>query len=235
MASLICPFCGTENPTTRSFCRKCASDLHAPVREPGAPVAPPPASVPMRPIVIGGGIALVVIALIIGAVLFLGGAPAASPSPPAPSASVSPTAAATAVPTAEPTEGPVATTAATPEETLPGTPGPSASGDPIVDSLKGPRSASCTADNGTGTPGYVHLTWTASNTTGVRLSIDPPTPNTAYDYGYDDYPATGSADLPFTCDPPSSDSGGAYHEYVATTVHEGGRYAWRFIKVYLKP
>lgn len=235
MASLFCPVCGTENPSTRLFCRKCASDLHAPVPDPNAPVPAEPAAVTMRPIVIGGAIALVVIALVIGAIVLLSGSPAASPSPsPAPSAA--PTTAPTAGPTAAPTQAPIATPATTPEETAPGTPGPSPSGDPLVDSFKGPRSASCTSDNGTGTPGYIHLTWTASNTTGVRLSIDPPSPNTAYDFGYDDYAATGSADLPFTCDPPSSDSGGAYHVYVATTAHDANRhFAWRFIKVYIKP
>ena len=65
--SLICPVCGTDNPATRQFCRKCASDLRAPVRDPNAPVAAPPVEVPMRPIVVGGGIALLIVALIIGA------------------------------------------------------------------------------------------------------------------------------------------------------------------------
>jgi hypothetical protein len=234
MASLFCPFCGTENPSTRSFCRKCASDLHAPVREPNTPVAPEPAAVPIRPILIGGAIALAVGALVVGAIVILGGSPAAAPSPtPAPSSA--PTAAPTSAPPATPTQAPIATPVATPEETPPGTLAPGESAKPVVDSLKGPRRASCTGDNGTGTAGYVHLTRVAFNTTGVRLSIDPPTPNTAYDYGYDDFPASGSADLPFTCDPPNTDAVGAYHQYVATTVHDGGRFAWRFIKVYVKP
>jgi hypothetical protein len=104
-----------------------------------------------------------------------------------------------------------------------------------VDTLKAPRSASCTGTNGAAPAGFVHLSWTASGVEGVRLSIDPPAPNNAYDYGYDDYPAIGSADLPFTCDPPNSDAGGAYHMYVATTAHERGYFAYRYVKVYLKP
>lgn len=237
MASLFCPVCGTENPPTRQFCRKCASDLHAPIHDPNAPVAPEPAAVPVRPILIGIVVAGLLVVLLLGALVLLGGSPAASPSL-APTPSAAPTAARTAAPTAAPLPTPSgaasATDAATPEPAATGTPAPVESGTPIVDSLSGPRSASCTGDNGTGIQGYVHLTWAASNTTGVRLSIDPPAANKAYDYGYNDYPASGSADLPFTCDPPNSDSGGAYHLYVATTVHDGGYFAWRLIKVYMK-
>ncbi|MEO5704331.1 MAG: zinc-ribbon domain-containing protein [Candidatus Limnocylindrales bacterium] len=239
MASLFCPVCGTENPPTRLFCRKCASDLHAPVPDQTVVVEPEEAPVPVRPILIGIGVAALLIALLLGALALLGGSPTASPSP-APLASDAPSAAITAAPTSAPVETPTETVveteaAPTPEETTSVTPVPGDSVTPAVDSLSGPRSASCTADNGTGTPGYIRLTWKASGTTGVRLSIDPPAPNKAYDYGYDDYPASGTADLPFTCDPPNSDSGGSFHTYVATTVHDGGYFAWRLVKVYLKP
>lgn len=241
MASLFCPFCGTENPTTRQFCLRCASDLRAPVRDPNTPAEPAPAAAGMasRPILIGGAIALVVVALLIGGLVLLGGSPTASPSatPSAPAPSALPTTALTPAPTEAPlppTEAPVATDATTPEPAPTGTLAPGESGTPVVDSLTGPRSASCNEENGTGTVGFIRLKWTASNTTGVRLSIDPPAANKAYDYGYDDYEAIGSADVPFTCDPPKSDSGGAYHLYVATTVHDGGYFAWRLIKVYVK-
>lgn len=231
MASLFCPVCGTENPPTRQFCRKCAADLRAPVPDATAPVVAEAAPVPIRPIAIGGGIALILVVLGIGAVALLGGSPAASPSPTigptaSPVATAAPTPAATVAPT--PTVAPTTAPTPTPAATSAGT------GKPVVDSFSGPRSASCTGTNGTSTTGYIKLKWSASNTTGVRLSIDPPAANDAYDYGYDDYPAQGEAEVPFTCDPPNSDSGGSYHLYVATTLHDGGRWAYRFIKVYVK-
>jgi hypothetical protein len=85
--TIICTVCGTENPSTRQFCRKCASDLRAIVPAPGqevAPVAVPTtttAPVPVRPILIGGGIAAVVAVILIGLLIMLGGSPAASPTP----------------------------------------------------------------------------------------------------------------------------------------------------------
>jgi hypothetical protein len=238
MASVFCPVCGTENPSTRLFCRKCAADLHAPATGATAPAATEPAPVPIRPILVGIGIAALLIAILLGALSLLGRSPEASSSP-SPIASVLPGSATptivppptTVAPSATLVVPPPTATGATSEATLE----PAESGLPVVDSFSGPSSASCTGDNGTGTAGYIRLRWTASNTPGVRLSIDPPAPNTAYGYGYDDYPASGTADLPFTCEPPSTDSRGAYHLYVATTVHEGGYFAWRLIKVYLKP
>jgi len=230
MSSLFCPVCGTENPNTRQFCRKCAADLHAPVPDATAPVEPASAPVQIRPIAIGGGIALVVIVLVAIVVVVLGGAggPSATPAPTA-------TPAATTVPTNPPTVAPTATPESTPAPTPKSTPVASAgSGKPSVESLSGPRTASCTGDNGTGTPGYIHLTWTASNATGIRLSIDPPAPDNAYDYGYEDFGPEGSADVPFTCDPPNTDSNGAYHLYVATTLHDGGRWGYRYTKIYIK-
>lgn len=236
MASLFCPICGTENPSTRSFCRKCASDLHAPVQDPNAPVRPEPAAVPLRPILIGIGVAGLLIILLLGALTLLGGSPAASPTP---SASAEPTVEVTLAPTEAPlptaTEAVVETITPTTEPTAAASPAPGDSGKPAVDSFTGPQSASCASDNGTGTPGNITLTWTSSNTSGVRLSVDPPAPNTAYSYGYADYGPAGSADLPFTCDPPNQDPSGLYHLYVATTIHDGGYFAWRLVKVYIRP
>src|SRR3990170_934287 len=124
--------------------------------------------------------------------------------PPPPEAPAAPTPAPTVPPTSQPTQAPTLAPPPTPTTI----PSPEGTGDPFVDTLTGPGRASCTGTNGTGTPGYIHLSWTASNTTGIRLSIDPPAPNDAYDYGYDDYPADGSADVPFTCDPPNEDANG---------------------------
>jgi hypothetical protein len=243
LPTLVCPVCGTDNPATRQFCRKCASDLHALVSAPGqAPASvPEPAPVPIRPIVIGGGIALVLVIVIMGALVVLGGSPPSKPSPtpsPAPASAVTPTFGPTLTPTEIPTEAPIATPApteaATPDATPPGSLEPGASLTPSVDSLSGPRRASCTEANGSAPAGYIHLSWEAVGTTGVRLSIDPPAPNNAYDYGYDDYPAVGSTDVPFTCDPPTSDATGDYHLYVVTTQHEKGYFAYRYLKVYVR-
>ena len=265
LPTLVCPVCGAENPSTRQFCRRCASDLHAIVAASAQPITPPvpavatagytatsstapsstatsstpesTASSPLRPILIGGGIALVILAILGGLLLVLGGGPAASPSP-APTASTAPTTAVLATATPAPTVPPV-TAAPTPTTTPAKTPSPTPtkapSTSPKVDSFSAPHSASCTGLNGTSTPGFIHLSWSASNTTGVRLSIDPPSPSNAYNYGYLDYPAMGSDDVPFSCDAPLSDANGSYHLYVVTTIHTTGHYAYRYLKVYLKP
>jgi hypothetical protein len=140
------------------------------------------------------------------------------------------------IPTAEPPSAAPATEAPTPAPPSAGptTPAgsPAATPKPEVSSLKAPRTPSCTSDNGTGTVGYIRISWTSVGTTGVRLSIDPPSPGDAYDYGYADYPAAGSADVPFSCDPPNHDANGDYHLYVVTTLHTGGYYAYRYAKVY---
>ena len=191
---------------------------------------------------IGGAIALVLVALIIGALVLLGGSPAASPSAASTPAATAVPAPARRAPTRGTHRGPDRDGNADRDDrrdrgagTMPGSPAPSASRTPSVDSLKGPRSASCTGTNGTAPPGYIHLTWTASNTTGVRLSIDPPAPNDAYDYGYDDYPAIGSADVPFTCDPPKSDARRRLPpvrgDDRSTT---SGYFAYRYLKVYVR-
>lgn len=172
-----------------------------------------------------------------GLLFALGGSPSPSPTPgptPGPIPSAGATDAPTLIPTTAATSQPTLPPAIVPTPPATTSPSSGGTGDPVVDTLSGPARASCTGTNGTGTPGYIHLSWTASNTTGVRLSIDPPAPNDAYDHGYDDYPADGSADVPFTCDPPSSDATGDYHLYVVTTLHDNGRFAWRYIRVYLR-
>lgn len=105
-------------------------------------------------------------------------------------------------------------------------------GPPSVDTMQVIRTASCASDNGTGTTGMVRITWTASGTTGVRISIDPPSAGVAYDYPFADYPASGFADVPFACDPPNSDTKGEYHLYVVSTLKVAGHTFYRFAKVY---
>lgn len=234
---LSCPVCGTVNPASRQFCRRCAADLRAPIRNPSDPAEPPPAPVPIRPIVLGVGAALVVLVALMVLLFALGGSPTATPTPtpvPTPTPSTDVTDTPTLPPTATPTSPPTQAPTIVPPPTPSGPPPSEGAGSPVVDTLTGPRRASCTGTNGTDTPGYIHLEWTASNTTGVRLSIDPPAPNDAYDYGYADYAADDKADVPFTCDPPNSDANGAYHLYVVTTLHDNGHFAWRLIRVYIR-
>jgi len=113
--------------------------------------------------------------------------------------------------------------------------GPGASLTPDVTSLTITHTANCAGDNGTGTIGQIQISWTAEGTTGVRVSIDPPSPAEAYANGFADYPAIGSADVPFACSPPNHDANGDYHLYVVTTIHASGYAAYRFAKVYQAP
>jgi hypothetical protein len=198
MASVFCPVCGTENPSTRQFCRKCASDLRAPVADPNAPIAPPPTPVPVRPIVIGGGIALVAVVLILGLLVLLGGSPTASPAPsltPAPAtASPEPLVTASPSPSAAPTAAPIEP------------PGPTEVPAPSIVSFEGPTDVDCTAPNFSFT---IHLTWRVASAEATTLAIDGPGI-------YKRYPGViGEDDVPFSC-------GGESHTYTLTTVGGNG-------------
>lgn len=201
MATLFCPVCGTENPTTRQFCRKCASDLRAPVRDPNAPVAPEPVQVPVKPIVLGAGVALVLVVLVIGALVLLGGSPAASPSP-LPSPTAAPTAAptTTAAPTLAPTTAPTVTDAPT------APPEPTEQPAPTIVSFEGPTSVSCNDGTFNGT---IHLTWRVGFADGATLAIDGPGLYKSY------VGVIGQDDVPFGC-------GGEPHTYVLTTTGGNG-------------
>ncbi|HXI44937.1 MAG TPA: hypothetical protein VNH13_01415 [Candidatus Acidoferrales bacterium] len=133
-----------------------------------------------------------------------------------------------AAPTAEPT-----TAEPTAEPTAAGSLEPGSSVLPSVDTMKIRHTADCAVDYGNGGPGLIKLSWTATGTTGVRISIDPPSPDVAYGYGYADYGAAGTAVVPFACDPPNHDANGDYHLYVVTTIHTTGYASWRFAKVYV--
>ena len=212
----------------------------------------PPRSRSGPPFALIGVLLTLIVVLLIGILLTLNGSGAAVATP-SPSLAASEVAigstGATASPetTVEPTVEvtPEVTPAATTEVTSPPGPSPTAGPSlapgqtpkPTLTSFSGPHTASCTASNGVAPAGYIHLTWTASDTTGVRISIDPPDPKTAYGSGYADYawPDVSSADVPFACGPPNSDATGAYHLYVVTTAHTAGYFQYRFIKVYIKP
>jgi len=126
-----------------------------------------------------------------------------------------------------------ATPAGTPAPGATGAPG--ASTKPTLVSITIPHKANCLGDNGTGQIGSITIGWTTTGATGVRISIDPPTAASAYDYGYGDYPDNGSTIVPFACGSPLHDSGGTYHLYVVTTLHTSGYYQYRYQKVYQSP
>jgi len=131
---------------------------------------------------------LVVIAFLIGRSSLGGGAP---------------TSAATALPqtetatTAPPTATPTTTSATA-------VPTPAPTGQTILTFVV-PQTITCDAAHQT-TPS-VHLTWTTARATGVSISIDGPGK-------FADYPASGSADLPFACSV-------AQHTYLLTTQGTG--------------
>ena len=129
------------------------------------------------------------------------------------------------------TEG-APTSQPTTEPTAAGSLEPGTSVQPSVDTMKIRHTADCAFDYGNGGPGLIKLSWTATGTTGVRISIDPPSADVAYGYGYADYGPAGTAVVPFACDPPNHDAGGDYHLYVVTTIHASGYFSWRFAKVY---
>lgn len=193
------------------------------------------------------GVASLLVAALIAVVAACTGGPApvatlslvGSPAPSSPSASVTdggPTEAAptAAAPTAglgtdQPTEAPATTE---PGQPTPEASAPTGSPVPSLDSMTVAHTARCDSDNGTGTIGMIRISWSATGTTGVRLSIDPPSPDVAYDYPFADDPATGSADVPFACGPSASDAHGAYHLYVVTTLKVAGHASYRYAKVY---
>jgi hypothetical protein len=107
----------------------------------------------------------------------------------------------TPAPTATPTDAP------TPAPTAAqggGGSRPSPTGQTIL-SFGVPQTIQC--DHANQTTPSVHLTWRTANATGVSISIDGPGK-------FADYPAGGSADLPFACSV-------AQHTYLITTQGTG--------------
>ncbi len=204
--TLTCRVCGTENPATRLFCRRCAADLRAPVPVPGEPVPAPPEPVPIRPILLGGGIAAGVLALLVGIILVLGGRPSPSASP-ATTAGASPAASAAVSPA--PTGAP--TSAAGPSAS----PGEAPPRPARIREFVAPELVDC-AD--AGFPGTVHVSWRVVRATGVSISIDGPGIFMRYDG------LSGEADVPFSCGEPS-------HTYLLTTIGGVGEPATRELVV----
>jgi hypothetical protein len=167
------------------------------------PPPPPPPSVPIKPIIVGGGIALLLVALVIGIMLALGsGPPAASPSR---SPFVEPTLALpSAGPTLSPTHPPASAPPITPAPTPagPATPAPTPTdAPPIIRFFTGPASVDCSNPS---FPGTIHLSWRIGNADGANLSIDGPGV-------YMQYPGVLRDDnVPFACD-------GNQHTYILVT------------------
>src|SRR5438128_1532812 len=131
MPDIACPVCHSMNAPTRTFCWKCAADLHAPVADASAPPPAPKVVVPLQPILLG--VAVAAIALIAVVVVLLSGSPAATISPsggsgalPTSAVSTDGGVAASAAPTSAPTDpaptAPAATQAPKPTA-APATPG----------------------------------------------------------------------------------------------------------------
>lgn len=116
-ASITCGVCGTVNDATRTYCRKCASELKA-APPPPPPPTPGPTPRKISPLALGLGAAAVVVAIALIGVLVLGGKPGATL---APSAQASPGATQTGgEPTAEASIAPTATARAFTEGDLSG-------------------------------------------------------------------------------------------------------------------
>jgi hypothetical protein len=185
---------------------------------------------------------VVVLAIVIFMLLGNGnsGLASATATPTVPPAGATPTAATTEsagptpTPAATQAAGPTPTTAPTPEVTpastpiASGSPAPSGSTKPTLVSITIPHSADCNTDYGNGV-GQIKISWSISGATGVRISIDPPSPATAYASGFADYASnTTSAWVPFAC-------GSTSHLYVVTTLHTTGYYQYRYAKVIQVP
>ena len=213
MPDITCPVCHSVNASTRTFCWKCAADLHAVVPDPNAPPPPPKLEVPLRPLLIGGGVALAAIALIAVLVVLLSGGPASTSSPsegPASGASAATQSARASgagerpgsVATATPVTAAPATEAPAPTQAPPATPKITAVPAPAILSFTGPRTVDC---DDAAFNGFITLTWAVADAEGTTISIDGPGL-------YERYPGTrGSAQLPFGC-------GAGEHRYTLTTV-----------------
>jgi len=88
-ALLVCPACGTANEPSRTFCKRCATELAPPPAEPPAPLPAGRSGPPLA--LLGGAAAVIVLVLLGGAFLLSRGSPSDSATEaPSTSADVSP-------------------------------------------------------------------------------------------------------------------------------------------------
>jgi hypothetical protein len=232
MPDITCPVCGSVNASTRTFCWKCAADLHAPVPDATQPMPTPKVEVPLQPVLIGGGIALAALALIAILVVVLGGTPAATASP-GDGASGAPTIAPASAGGGQSggaaSGGPptfVAPTAVAPTAVAPTEPPPPTAAPPTVPevtavpaprivSFQGPETVDCSVPT---YDGFITLTWTIDNAEGATMAIDG-------SGIYQTYPgAQRSERLPFSC-------GEVQHTYTLTTIGGAGKAATRTLTI----
>jgi hypothetical protein len=140
---------------------------------------------------------VLVVALVV-VIAFLIGRGSQSGQPPVSAATAVTQATQAPTPTAAPPTAAPTAVSATP------TPVPAPTGQTILTFVV-PQTIKCDAADQT-TPS-VHLTWTTAKATGVSISIDGPGK-------FGDYPASGSADLPFACSV-------AQHTYLLSTQGTG--------------
>jgi len=220
MPDVTCPVCHSVNPSTRTFCWKCASDLHAVVPDPTAPPPAPKVVVPIQPILIGIGVAVAAIALIAAMVVLLGGTPAATLAPggstvPTSSASIDGSAGPSATPTTPPITQAPPTAAPTPTTPPPATPVVTPVPKPKIVSFNGPATVDCSDPSYSG---FITLTWQIDNADSTELSIDG-------SGLYKAYPGDLGTDMvPFSC-------GNGQHTYTLTTVGGEGRAATRTLTI----
>ena len=225
MPDIACPVCHSMNAPTRTFCWKCAADLHAVAPDPTAPPPPPKVVVPIQPILIGIGVAVAAIALIALLVVVLGGTPAASISPGG-GASAGPTGAlstggsadASAGASSAPTDAAATEPPATrpPKATAaPATPAITPVPKPKIVSFKGPKTVDCLDP---AYDGFITLSWLIDNADSTELSIDG--------FGlYHAYPGAQFSDrVPFSC-------GNGQHTYTLTTVGGEGPAATKTLTI----
>ena len=221
MADITCPVCGAVNAPTRTFCWKCAADIHAPVADPTAPPPPPKVEVPIQPLLIGGGVALAAIALIAVLVVLLTGSPAGTMSP-SDGASAGPTAATASggaasggAITAAPVTAAPRTQAPPPTQAPPATPKITPIPAPAILSFTGPRSVDCSDPS---YDGFITLKWEVTYAESTSLSIDGPGV-------YLTYPGVAnSPKVPFSC-------GAGGHTYTLTTIGGNGQPAAKTLSI----
>jgi hypothetical protein len=229
MPDIACPVCHSMNAPTRTFCWKCAADLHAPVADPSAAPAPPKVVVPLQPILLGVGVAVAAIALIAVVVVLLSGSPAATISPSGGSGALPTTGAPTddgggpgssggaptdAVPT-DATPTPPAATKAPKPTAPPATPEITPVPKPKIVSFQGPKTVNCSDP---AYSGFITLSWLIDNADSTELSVD----GTGI---YKAYPgAQGSDMVPFAC-------GNGQHTYTLTTVGGEGPAATKTLTI----
>jgi hypothetical protein len=88
--TIVCPVCSTVNDAALTYCKKCASELRPPMKkDEGTTVVADGTHI--SPLVIGLGVAAVLVAVALVALLANGGGPGASMSPTPPASLVAPT------------------------------------------------------------------------------------------------------------------------------------------------